>query len=128
MIRILCIAALLLAAPAALAAQDDDRCPNARTQAAMNECAGDELARADSVLNERYRQLLRVFAAEPERLARLRAAQRAWIPFRDAHCEFVASEFEGGTMQPMIDALCTADLTAQRADELAEILRLATGR
>jgi uncharacterized protein YecT (DUF1311 family) len=123
MIRTLCIAALLLVGtPALLAAQDrEEFCP-ARTQSEMTACAAEELARADTLLNERYRQLVRLLAPEPARLQRLREAQRAWIRFRDAECDYEASAFEGGSMQPMIDALCVAGLTKTRADEIQRMI------
>ena len=125
MIRTLCLAALLLACtPALLAAQDEgaeaEFCPKGRTQLAMNNCAAAELARADTLLNERYQQLLRTM--EPERVEALRAAQRAWIRFRDAECDFQASEVAGGSMERMVHALCLAHLTRKRADEFQVLL------
>lgn len=124
MIRTLCLAALLLAGtPALLAAQEDDDpefCPEGRTQLDMNNCAAAELARADTLLNENYRELLRFVG--PERAALLREAQRAWIRFRDAECEFQASAVAGGSMQPMVHALCLAELTEKRAAEFGELL------
>lgn len=124
MIRTTCIAALLLAGtPGLLAAQDKTVCPDARTQYDMNLCAARMHARADTVLNERYQQLVRLMAPAPRRVQALREAQRAWIRFRDAECGFEASEFEGGSMQPMIDALCRADLTEKRAEHFATLIR-----
>jgi uncharacterized protein YecT (DUF1311 family) len=122
MIRALCLASLLaVCTPALLAAQQDEEfCPEGRTQLDMNICAGDELARADTLLNERYQRLLQ--AIEPHRVEPLRAAQRAWIRFRDAECDFEASEFEGGSMMPMIDTLCRAHLSRKRAEELQAML------
>ncbi|HEX6042336.1 lysozyme inhibitor LprI family protein [Longimicrobium sp.] len=124
MIRTLFLAALLLAGtPALLAAQGKNPCPDARTQTEMNVCAAERYARAGSLLNARYQRLLAVIAGEPHRVEALRAAQRAWIAFRDAHCAFEASAFEGGTMQPMVEALCRANVTARRSNELALLLR-----
>lgn len=130
MIRTLSLSALLLAGtPALLAAQTtDDPCPDARTQTEMTVCAGQMYARADTLLNERYQRLVRLLAPEAHRVTALREAQRAWIRYRDAHCDFEGSEFQGGTMQPMIEALCKADLTEQRADEFAKLIQSATER
>ena len=121
-IRSLFFTAILLAgAPAMLAAQEDEEfCPEGRTQLEMNSCAADELARADTVLNASYQELLRV--VEPHRVEAFRAAQRAWIRFRDAECEFEASEFAGGSMEPMIHTLCLAHLTRERTKEFDSIL------
>lgn len=122
MIRTFCIAALLLAAPAVLGAQEREFCPEGRTQADLTACAAEELARADTRLNERYQQLLRELAPEPNRVEALREAQRAWIRFRDAECDYEASAFEGGSMQPMVDALCVAQLTQDRADDFQRMI------
>lgn len=122
MIRTICIAALLLAAPAALPAQDGGRCPEARTQRDLNVCASETYARADTVLNERWQQLVRSLSHQPRRVEVLRTSQRAWIRFRDAQCEFEGLEFDGGSMQPMVELLCKAHLTEQRTNELAAMV------
>lgn len=124
MLRTLCLAALLvLAMPTFVAAQEGEEfCPNGRTQLDMNDCAGEELARADSLLNERYQQVLRTL--EQHRVEPLRAAQRAWIRFRDAECEFQASEVAGGSMEPMVQTLCVARISRKRAEELERMLSI----
>ena len=121
-IRALCIAALLAAcAPAAAAAQEDDEfCPEGRTQFEMNACAAEELNAADSVLNVAYQDLLREI--EPERVELLRAAQRAWIRYRDAECDLEASEVGSGSLEPMVHALCLAGLSRRRAAELVKMM------
>jgi uncharacterized protein YecT (DUF1311 family) len=121
MIRTLCLAALLLAgAPALLKAQEKEFCPEGRTQLDMTYCAGEELARADSLLNANYQALVRTL--EPHRVRALREAQRAWIRFRDAECAFQESEVRGGSMAPMVYALCEAELSEARAEEFARLL------
>lgn len=124
MIRIACGAVLALAAFARpLAAQDvEEACPGARTQTELNYCAAQRYTRADSVLNHRYREVMRTLEAAPERAEALRAAQRAWIRFRDAQCAFQASRYEGGSMQPMIRLLCLETVTRDRAEGLANLL------
>ena len=121
MIRTLCLAALLfVAAPALLAAQKKEFCPEGRTQLDMTYCAGEELARADSMLNANYQRLVRTL--EPHRVQALREAQRAWIRFRDAECAFQESAVTGGSMAPMVHALCEAELSTERAKEFARLL------
>lgn len=124
MIRTLCLAVLLAAGtPAWLAAQTTDGagfCSQGRTQLDMNACAAAEHARADTLLNRNYQALLRF--VEPGRVQPLRQAQRAWIRFRDAECEFQASQAAGGSIRPMVHALCLARLTEERAEEFGELL------
>ncbi|HEX6368660.1 MAG TPA: lysozyme inhibitor LprI family protein [Longimicrobium sp.] len=122
MIRTLCIAALLLArVPAALDAQDaPPACGDARTQSDMTQCAAMAYARADTALNQAYRQVLQ--GMEPAKKETLREAQRAWIRLRDADCELENAEFEGGSIHPMLFALCQAHQTRLRTGQLRELL------
>ncbi|MBW3571653.1 MAG: DUF1311 domain-containing protein [Gemmatimonadetes bacterium] len=122
MIAILRFAALLLAcAPAALRAQDPHpSCDDARAQADLNACAALAYARADTALNQAYQQVLqRVDAPQKETL---REAQRAWIRLRDADCELRNAEFQGGSIHPMLLALCQAQQTRLRTAQLRELL------
>lgn len=122
MIRILRFAAILLAcASAALSAQDDPQsCDDARTQMDMTQCAAMAYARADTALNQRYQQVLH--GIEPARMETLREAQRAWIRMRDADCELENAEFEGGSIHPMLFALCQAHATRLRTGQLRDLL------
>jgi uncharacterized protein YecT (DUF1311 family) len=121
MIRILRFPALFLAcAPAALRAQDDSpSCYDARTQTDMTQCAAMAYARADTALNQTYQQVLQ--GIEPARRATLREAQRAWIRMRDADCELENAEFEGGSIHPMLFALCQAHATRLRTGQLRQL-------
>lgn len=120
MIRTLCFAVVAACTPALLASQEKEFCPKGRTQLDMNNCAAAELTAADALLNQSYQELLRVLP--PERVELLREAQRAWIRFRDAECELQASEVRGGSMEPMVHALCLAQLTEERAAKFGEML------
>lgn len=122
MIRTVCIAALVVAcAPAALAAQEaGPSCDEARTQLEMNECAGRTFQAQDSALNQLYPRV--IAALDSAQVARLREAQRAWIRLRDADCELEASEFEGGSMRPMLHSFCLAYATQERIKYLRGFL------
>jgi uncharacterized protein YecT (DUF1311 family) len=125
MIRSLCLAALLAAfSPALLAAQEEGEefCPEGRTQLDYNICAADEAAEADSLLNDRYQQVLRKVGED--RVELLRAAQRAWIRFRDAECTFQASEMSGGSGERSLESLCVAHLSRERVEEFDRILAI----
>jgi uncharacterized protein YecT (DUF1311 family) len=127
MIRILSVAALLLAcAPAALHAQDEPlSCEDPRTQTDMNQCAGLAFQAADSVLNAVYPQV--IAGLDSARVPLLREAQRQWIRLRDADCALDAAEFEGGSMQPMIYGYCRADLTRARVAHLRTLIAADAG-
>ena len=86
----------------------------------MRACIGAELARQDARLNNAYLQLQRKL--EPAAWAKLKAAQRAWIPFRNANCEFAGAQQEG-TLGPVVIGDCHLQMTARRADELEQALK-----
>lgn len=111
-----CALGLMLVGAALAQDQKKDPCAEAQTQTDMNICWGKEYKAADAQLNAAYRE----FAAKlsPEETAQLKTAQLAWIKFRDANCEFVANQYKGGTIRPMIAAMCLADVTSARTSEL----------
>lgn len=64
-------------------------------------------------------------ALPPARRLGLRAAQRAWLGFRDAECAFRRSADEGGTDAVLIANTCRIELTIARSEELRKALRVA---
>ena len=86
----------------------------ARTQADLNACAAAEARAADARLSRSYRAVACHLA--PGEKTRLRTAQRAWIRYREAECAF----WSGGdrAVAPMNRALCQAELSNKRADDL----------
>ncbi|GJD95489.1 lysozyme inhibitor LprI family protein [Methylobacterium iners] len=113
-------AALALAAGPARAEPGPD-CKNPVTQLDMNICASEAYGEADARLNRTYAKLVK--ALEPDRIETLRAAQRAWVTFRERECAFAGSEVGGGSMQPMIISGCARTLTEQRVKDLEKHLR-----
>ncbi|MDX6385259.1 MAG: hypothetical protein QOK48_2832 [Blastocatellia bacterium] len=91
-------------------------CSDADTQAEMNICAGKEYKAADADLNRVYQQL--VAKLEPEEKAQLKDVQTSWLKYRDSNCGFVADQYKGGSIRPMILGLCLADVTHNRTAEL----------
>ena len=81
----------------------------------MNACASDEAARVDSELNQVYHKLLSQAASQPEAAAKIKAAQRAWIAYRDANMEVMYpakdKQAEYGSIYPMEADLLLAKLT-----------------
>jgi uncharacterized protein YecT (DUF1311 family) len=114
----------IMATTGAAAAQD---CNDAQTQAAMTECAGDAYDEADRKLNETYKQIADRLADAPEIKASLKKAQRAWITFRDAECEFTNAQAVGGSLYGALITQCLAELTEQRAEMLQTYLQCEEG-
>jgi uncharacterized protein YecT (DUF1311 family) len=98
-----------------------DPCANPQTQTEMTQCAAEAYKAADKVLNQVYQQL--VAKLDDEEKAQLKEAQTAWLKYRDTNCDFVADQYKGGTMRPMIYAGCLADVTKKRTSELREQIK-----
>ena len=109
---------LLLLSPAA--AQEKKKpatpCDDAGSQFELNQCAGREYKAADAELNVTYQRLAAKLDAEGR--ASLKAAEAAWLKYRDANCEYESSFYRGGTMRPMVHAFCLARVTRARTAEL----------
>jgi uncharacterized protein YecT (DUF1311 family) len=125
------LAVALLIASIPVLAQDsaqwracDDK---ARTQMEMNACASDELARVDAELNNVYQKLLSKAASLPEAATKIKAAERAWIAYRDAYMEAMYpaqdKQAEYGSMYPMEFDLVRAKLTKRQVTTLKELLQ-----
>ncbi len=98
----------------------DDSCASANTQTELNQCAAQAYQAADDELNAVYQTVVSRLEDNSASLEKLRAAQRAWIGFRDAECAFESSAVEGGSAQPMVRNGCLETLTAERTEQLRE--------
>lgn len=96
-------------------------CADPQDQQEINQCAGDDYAAADAELNRVYKQL--ASAIDENWAPPLRAAQRAWVTFRDAECEFQSMGWEGGSGRPGVQAGCLERVTKERTDVLKEMLK-----
>jgi uncharacterized protein YecT (DUF1311 family) len=110
---------------AASAASPGKACDNARTQLEINECAAQEASAADAELNAVYRQVMQQLQGQSVAVEKLRAAQRLWIPLRDADiaARYPVGKDENprvlyGSMYPMLYSAAKADLTRQRTQWL----------
>jgi len=102
----------------------------------MNQCSGEQYSKADARLNSLYTKLTSLLEKDaatdrPKRktggkeqrqtaIQKLRAAERAWIQYRDLHCDAARDQFEGGSMSPMVWTDCMTKITDHRIDELKD--------
>jgi len=107
---------MALLIPGAAGAQD--KIPRAETQSGMNEAAGKDYAKADAEMTRAYKKL--IAGLEVETQAKLRAAQRQWLKFRDAEAEFRSMKVRGGSIYPMVYARNLTALTQVRTKELTD--------
>jgi len=94
------------------------------TQRDINVQADRRRAIADRELNQTYARLMT--QASPDGAKRLRAAQRAWIVFRDLDCAARAGS-RGGSFYPASLSLCLEDMTDARTKALQAELDCAEG-
>jgi uncharacterized protein YecT (DUF1311 family) len=122
MIRASVTLAALTLASAAGAQQID--CSYAVAQVELTACAEREWQAADAELNAVYAQALGRARETDISLGgtgaedALRAAQRLWVPYRDAACAAEGYAFHGGSAEPMIIYGCRARLTWARIEDL----------
>ncbi|KGF70946.1 hypothetical protein LL06_02375 [Hoeflea sp. BAL378] len=127
MIRTVMGFSALLWLGASALAEDLPDCIDPQAQVEMTYCAGLDYETADAELNELWPEVVAAARQDDEYVAEqaksmgvptteeaLRTAQRAWIAFRDAQCDYEAYEVFGGTAQPMVGSLCLARLTRER--------------
>jgi len=120
--------------PAEQTTSQKNPCDWAKTQQDMNQCSGEQYSKADAHLNSLYAKLMGLLekdlaknANDAEQRAynelaiqKLKAAEKAWIQYRDLHCDAARHQFEGGSISPMIWADCMASATEHRIDELKD--------
>ena len=75
-------------------------------------------------LRQRDKQNRREKANKPDLASSLLNSQRAWIRYRNAHCEVVSNQWAGGTGFGEIASRCEIQLNRQRTSDLK---RLAEG-
>jgi len=84
----------------------------------MQDCADAEYKKADADLNSVYQATLKKL--KPEDAALLKKAERAWVAYRDAHCDAQYHLFAGGSIAAVSLTQCRTALTAARAKEIKD--------
>jgi uncharacterized protein YecT (DUF1311 family) len=122
--------------PASPAASQEGPCDKAMSQAEMNMCSGEQYRKADVRLNTVYAKALALMqqslsdargrndkqqeAYEQTAIEKLKAAERAWIQYRDLHCDAAGQQYEGGSMRPMVVSDCLKQTTDHRIEEIKQ--------
>jgi uncharacterized protein YecT (DUF1311 family) len=90
------------------------------SQLEMNQCALQRHKASDAELNAIYSALMSATSDETSKATNqaIRAAQRAWIGFRDSTCDVYKASFEGGSIMPMLHSLCLERLTKDQSEIL----------
>lgn len=95
------------------------------SQADMDMCAGRDFTAADVKLNALYKTMMSKYDAPNQ--AKLKTAEKAWLGYRDAECDYETNGTAGGTINPMMDTMCRTDKTNARIKELTAQLKCPEG-
>lgn len=123
-IALLTIAAALLFPTTVFA---KDRCSDPQDQATINECAGASLKQSDKKLNDFFKQIEVRLTDDADAKKLFVQAQREWIKFRDAECNFQTAGAGGGSMMSMLVAQCLDSLTRARVKDFEGYLNCQEG-
>jgi uncharacterized protein YecT (DUF1311 family) len=96
-----------------------------QTQMEMNQQAGDQDKRADKRLTAVYRQILKTYSSDTLFTKNLKAAQKAWLRYRDYQIHARFPHYPGayyGSMLSMCVSEYAMKLTEDRIGELEEWL------
>lgn len=89
--------------------------------------ARQEADRVDAKLNKLYQQLLAKAASDPNGIGKIKAAERAWIGYRDAYLEATYpakdKQLEYGSEYLTDVALLQAKLAQQHMADLEDLLK-----
>ncbi|MFZ5671918.1 MAG: lysozyme inhibitor LprI family protein [Pseudomonadota bacterium] len=121
------LAAALTVSASAPAAQAD-ACDNATGgQAGLDQCYDQLFKKSDAELNKLYKQIEVRLKGDAATTKLLVTAQRAWVAFRDAECNFQSAGAQGGSVGPMIYSICLDGLTQSRIKDFQGYLKCEEG-
>jgi uncharacterized protein YecT (DUF1311 family) len=113
-----------------------DPCAQAMSQMELDQCSGEQYRKADARLNAVYAKALDLMqndlsdarargdksqeTYERTAIDKLKAAERAWIQYRDLHCDAAGQQYEGGSMRAMVVSDCLKQTTDHRIEEIKQ--------
>ena len=80
---------LLIFVPFSAFGEEKIDCEKAMTTVEMNICMGQEVDRADATLESYLNKAKARYALETEIIATLNKSQKAWLAYRETHCDAV---------------------------------------
>jgi len=111
-------------------------CDREVSQFEMNMCSSEQYRKSDARLKAIYTKALHIMEedlADARRdtdadlvkyqrtaIQKLKAAEQAWIQYRDLHCDAAGQQYEGGSMQPMVVSDCLKQATDHRIEEIKQ--------
>jgi uncharacterized protein YecT (DUF1311 family) len=104
---------------------------SAKTQLAMDNCAGGELALRNKQMQSAYSAVLSRVAGQPKTIAKIKAMQQAWLAYVSSYLEALYpapnKQVEYGSIYPMEFALARSVLVQRHTADLQGLLDSLTG-
>ena len=120
-----CCLALLLAMSSAEAVDASKLCRDKAVNAyEMNECAGQDLKNAEKKMNAVYQAVIKAHHDDLIFIGKFKAAQRAWLMWRDAELAAIYVEHSPGESQGTNVAMCRAGRAERLMMERTKQLRV----
>ncbi len=91
-------------------------CETTENDGELLQCAGRDLANNQKRLDDLVSQTLAALPVPARPL--FDQANKAWVSYRDAACQWNAYDMNSGKSLPLIRATCLADLTSARVEEM----------
>lgn len=92
------------------------------SQVEINKCADDEFKRADEEMNRAYENLLAKAARNPVAVRKIKAAQKAWLAFREAHLDAMFPAEDKAAAYGVVQPMCASMLRAELARDRTKVL------
>ena len=102
----------------ALATDDALDCERAISTMDINQCALEELYLAESEMEHYLEASYQHNDYDPELIAAIKTAQKAWAAYRTSHCDSVYTQWRDGTIRGVMGISCQTALTQQRTHEV----------
>ncbi len=126
--KVMVITLVLLLSNTVAWADEEIKCNHDGNQAELNVCAYEDYQAADKKLNDTWKSLMTKYKAEKTATAKLKAAQKAWIAFRDAEMDamFACEEDDvqtcWGSMYPLLLNSELQTMTEARTQQLQKYI------
>jgi uncharacterized protein YecT (DUF1311 family) len=100
-------------------------CSKLFEQQQLNQCYANLYQKADSELTRSYMKLTNKMKDNNllNDYYQLKNVQSAWLLYRENSCRFDAHLYEGGSMKPMVHAICLISETNHRLEMLQNLIR-----
>lgn len=108
-----CTYVALLASSSVVHSQN---CKKPLTQSDMNVCASKGLDEETNKMNKTYDEYIQKLNVKEKQ--QFKEVQLAWKKYKDLSCDFESLGVEGGSVRPMIVALCLDGMTRQRHESI----------